>query len=160
MEKVKNNDRKFQVGTFEITDSRGAMSFTGYVKVGYTVSPLFLVNYGSFNGNEFCSISFSSIELRTLASVLKSLEFEHNKRYKKFSGGKQKSKEFNVSVIENYTRFEFIERGNSYKINILTENLVGLANEIIFLVEQTVKNTYLTQSVREKKKRNKGNNNV
>lgn len=144
---------KFQIGTFEVTDGKGALSFSGFVTIGKGIKPLFLLNVSEFGANNNLSMAFSSIEMRSLANHLVSLEYDTNKIYRKYSGGSNSSRELNIKYIEEYTSFELRVHGNNHKVRVPSRDLAALGKEIELLVDETVSDCYLSQKARKKSER-------
>ena len=145
---------KFSIGTFEITDIKGYISFTGFVTKDKTiVKSMVMVNIGSFIGSDLCSMSFSSIDIRALSSFLISFHYDKSLTYSKSSGGNTNVKTFSVQLLGEYTKLCMLHRGKNYEVSVLTTNLAALGEELKLLVDETVSNCYLMQRAREKKKR-------
>lgn len=143
----------YHSGKFEITDERGAISFTGVVEKDKTIKSVFWVNITYFTEG-FVSMAFSSVELRAFANHLKLLYFDRSLRYKKTSGGTKTHKVLTIEVLEVYFRIVITHGSKRYETSILFDEMEALSQEIDNLIKYTSTNCYKTQQHFERKKKN------
>ncbi len=153
MTKTKKKAEKLPIATFELTDKKGAISFHGFVTVDIVAKSLFLINMVKFGSRSPLSMSFSAIELRTLANTLIRFQYDTSIKYKKNSGGTSKLNELSFTCIEEYTRFTMLSNAIREEVSILTCDMESLGEEIKLLIEDTQKNCYLMQRSQAKTKR-------
>jgi hypothetical protein len=150
---MKQNSTKFITGIFEVTDDKGAFSISAYVEVAKSIKSLFWVNIAHFNGTPVASMAFSSIELRSLANYLKRAQYDKVEKFEKKGGGSKLTSTLWVEVGDDYFKIIMLIKGVRHSVSILSVQLEALAQEILLLAEECVKNCYKTQQYAENKKK-------
>lgn len=150
----KNDSVKFHVGKFSVTDQNGAMVV--YSKVEKTkeyIDGVFWVEFHPFDKEvKSISILFDAIGLRTFANQLKELQYRSIDNVKKFSGGKKMIKSLIVTIIEDYSSFEFKMDKVLLFFRLPAISLTALAIQIEHLINTTMEATYKTQQFSARKK--------
>lgn len=150
---MKKESVKFPVGRFSLTDAKSALVVNSKVEITATHTEAILwIELYPFVGDKGISFSFNTVELRTFAEQLKELYYKQIKNVQKHAGGNAKTKTLNVSVIEAYSSFDF---NGAHSFNMPTSHLIGFAQELEFLLNETSRSTYETQRYQEQKKRKK-----
>jgi len=149
-----NNSTKFHVGKFSVTDQNGALVISAKVEMtNEYVEGVFWMDIHPFDKeSNHISVLFDVVSLRAFANQLKELQYKSVESVKKFSGGKKMVKSLTVSVIEEYSSFEFKQDKTMLYFRLPVTNLTGLAMQIEHLVDATMDATYKTQQFVEKKK--------
>ena len=157
MSKTDSESKKFHVGTFSITDSNGALLISSKVEMNKTFTDgVFWVNVQPFDKEtEGISIAFNAVELRAFANQLKELQYQSIPSIKKHSGGKKMVKSLFVSIIEEYSSFEFKQDRVIVYFRLQKMSLSGLADQIEHLVNTTMDAVYKTQQFALKTKNKK-----
>jgi hypothetical protein len=152
---MKKDSKKFFTGTFEITDSKGAFSITAFVEAEKNIKPFFWVNISHFDGTPVASMAFSSIELRSLANYLKRSHYDNMEAFEKKGGGKKLTSTLQVEQGDKYFKIVMLIEGVNHSVSILSLQIEALADEILLLLEECVKNCYKTQQYVERKHKDK-----
>ena len=154
MSDKESNSTKFHVGKFSITDQNGALVI--YSKVEKTkeyIDGVFWMEIHPFDKEvKSISILFDAVSLRAFANQLKELQYRSVESVKKFSGGRKMVKSLSVTIIEDYSSFEFKQDKTMLFLRLPVENLTGLALQTEHLINTTMDATYKTQQFVGRKK--------
>lgn len=88
------NSKKFHVGSFSITDSKGALVVSLKVEVNREFTDgVFWIGVYPFDKNaQSISIAFNGVEIRSFANQIKDLYYGALQNFTKHSGGKSATK--------------------------------------------------------------------
>lgn len=152
------NSIKFHVGSFSVTDSKGALVISSKVEVNREFTDgIFWIGVYPFDKNMMpVSVAFNGVEIRSFASQIKDLYYGALQNVVKHSGGKSATKTLSVSIIDDYSSIDFKEKNSSIHFRILKTSLVGLAAQIEHLADTTMEASYKTQQHLMRKKRKDG----
>ena len=153
MSRSKSESTKFHVGKFSVTDQNGALVIYSKVeKAKEYIDGVFWVEIHPFDREvKSISILFDAVSLRSFANQLKELQYGSVDSVKKFSGGRNMIKSLSVTVIEEYSSFEFKQDKVLLFFRLPVVNLTGLALQIEHLINATMDATYKTQQFIERK---------
>lgn len=148
--------KKFHVGTFSVTDGNGALVISSKVEMSKTFTDgVFWINIEPFDKEtKGISVAFNAVELRAFSAQLKELQYQSLTNIKKHSGGKKMTKSLSVSIIEEYSSFEFKQDRVIVYFRYHKLLLSGLADQIEHLVNTTMDAVYKTQQFVLKNKKN------
>lgn len=147
MSKENIESKKFHVGAFSVTDSNGALVVSSKVEMSKTFTDgVFWVNVEPFDKEtRGISVAFSAVELRAFANQLKELQYQSLTNIKKHSGGKKMLKSLSVSILDEYSSFEFKQDRVIIYFRYHKLLLSGLADQIEHLINTTMDAVYKTQ---------------
>ena len=143
----------YHVGKLKLNDNNTSISFTGVVeKKPKFISSLFWLHFDSLKNKEHISIAVSAIELRAIAYAIRAKYRDRSFVYDSKSGGTEALKTF--FIPEDTLPLKIGANENKVTLVIALDQFeyLGLADELLRLVDSTVDAAYKTQQILEMKK--------
>lgn len=148
------NHEIYNIGRFDFSDKKATCKIIGAVETkDVVIKTVFWIGIKENTIEKSLPMSFSSIELRTLAKALYEISSNPEFIYRKESGGNTSFKTLSIDTNTNYCYLNYNDGMNNHSISLPKSEMCALGDEILFLIEKSVDASYELQRYIEKKKR-------